>query len=289
MSSRLLPIVVVALLLGGCSLLTSIEACFAPKAERLDSPMAEELVQAKDQPGASTTFDHARYDGLLRRHVRPDTGRVDYAGLKADEASLDTYLATLARADLKTLGRDAQMALLINAYNAATLKLIVEAYPGLESIRDLDDPWGTRRWVVGGEALSLDDLEHRLLRPVYRDPRIHFAVNCASIGCPPLAASAYTGPELEEQLRRATEQTLSDPVFARLEGGTLYLTSLLNWYGADFVDPDYAPRAESLPAWIVEHGPAALGERVAAVADVKVRFVDYDWGLNDLDAADRGR
>lgn len=252
-----------ATLLACCALALSCKiSCFAPRSKVIDAPIAATL------HGATTgeTYDHSEFDGLLRRFARPDSGRVDYAGLAAEVARLDAYLARLGEVDLARLGRDAQKALLINAYNAFTLRLILDHYPGIESIKDLSSPWKAKRWQLAGELLSLDDIEHGLLRPIYGDARIHFAVNCASIGCPPLADFAYVGPELDAQLDLVTRAVLNDPRYARVEVDAVRVTALMNWYGPDFGDVEafVAKYRDDLPR------------------DAQVKFLDYDWHLNDV-------
>lgn len=255
--------------ISGCRL-----SCLGPSARLVDAPIAQKLTAPVD-PSASKPFDHGAFDVLLQRFARADEGRVDYAGLAGQKAALDAYLATLADAPLQRLTSDERKALLINAYNAFTLALILENYPGIESIKDLASPWKARRWRLGGEVVSLDDIEHGLLRPLYKDPRIHFAVNCASVGCPPLQPTAYVGAKLDEQLDAATRATLRNPRYADVAGGRLRLTAIMNWYGNDFIAPNWAPRADSLTAFV--------GIYVAGIpADAPVSFLDYDWRLNDI-------
>ncbi len=254
-------------------------AC-APKAELIGGDVTDDLQQGIEQ--GDKTFDHSALTALLSEHVDPDTDKVDYAGLKADRADLDAYLETVAQADLTTLGEDEQMALLINAYNAYTLELIVENYPGLESIRDISEPWETEKYVVGGYTLSLNDIEHGLLRPLYKDPRIHFAVNCASIGCPPLRTDAFTGADLDAQLDAATRDTLSAREFVQIQGEALAVTRIMKWYGDDFTNPEYTGHADSLPAYIKPYTRAEVATFIDAKGgDLEVTFLEYDWSLND--------
>lgn len=259
------------------ALLVSLAAC-SPKAEKLDSPITEQI-QAGIKGGAST-FDHADFDALLKKHVNAK-GMVDYAAIKADAASLDSYLDRLAKADLAKLSRDDQMALLINAYNAYTLKLIVENLGKIKSIRDIDKPWDTSRYKVGGHTLSLNDIEHGLLRPIYKDPRIHFAVNCASIGCPLLMPQAFTGATLDTQLDAATKGFAQSTKYVRRDGDTLRLSKILKWYGDDFTNPQYKGHAKTVAAYVARHAPANVQELVKAKGgDPTVAFLDYDWNLN---------
>lgn len=254
-------------------------AC-APEPKLANLPIVGKLGVGVVQ--GSARFDHSAFDALLKAHARPETGRVDYAGLKRDESKLDAYLAALAGADVKVLGREEQLALLINAYNAYTLKIIVEQYPGVRSIRDLKDPWTTARHNVGGQVMSLDHIEHGLLRPFYREPRIHFAVNCASIGCPPLGDEAFTGARVDAQLDAATRRALRHPRYARVEGGKLHLTQLLQWYGGDFTNPEFSGHAPSVPAYVARYADAPVAALVSgAGGSPEVVFMPYDWALND--------
>ena len=253
----------------------------APKAETIDSPIVGEL--ERGQESGQGSFDHDALEALLTEHVDPQTHRVDYAGLKQDEAALDAYLTQIASAEVESLSGPAQKALLINAYNAYTLALILEHYPGLESIRDLDSPWKTARYEVAGHTLSLNDIEHGLLRPIYRDERIHFAVNCASIGCPPLRREVYTGEDIDAQLERATRATLQDPKYARLEGDELAVTRIFKWYGDDFTSQAYQGHASSIPAYVVRYATEEVGDFITSrgADEVSVTFLPYDWSLND--------
>ncbi len=275
MRSSLLP------LLGAATLLLTACGGCAPKAERLDAPVTQQLeAPAAD---AAATFDHSAFDALLKKHVRFEAGRVDYAGLQADRAQLDAYLQRVAQAKLDTLSREEAMALLINAYNGYTLQLILEHYPNLKSIRDLEQPWDTARYVVGGQTVSLNNIEHNLLRPVYKDPRIHFAVNCASVGCPPLLNAAYTGAQLEAQLDAQARAFVANPRHVSLQGDTLTLSRILEWYGDDFKNPEFKGHAPTLPAYLAAFASPDLAPRLQA--NPSVTFSEYDWSLNDASGA----
>ena len=242
--------------------LTLLVTTCAPRAQLTRALIADEL--AASQSTGTGTVDHDALEAALSAHVRTAAGEVDYASLKADRADLDAYVAAIAALDLATLGRDEQMALLINAYNAFTLTLIVEAYPDLTSIRDLHQPWAEVRWTLGGHTISLDELEHGLLRPLYRDPRVHFAINCASVGYPPLRESAFTGAGLDAQLDAAVTDTLARPAYVHVAGDQLALTSLLRWFGDDFVDPDFHGSRRSVQSWTAQFAPGPIREFVLA-------------------------
>jgi hypothetical protein len=254
---------------------------FTPSVDLGDAPVVAEV---KHEPAKPAAFDHSDYEKLLAEHVDAAAGRVDYAGLKADRKKLDAYLERIAEVDLETLGRDAKLALLINAYNAYTLQLILEHYPGIESIKDLKSPWKTDKYVVGGHKLSLDDIEHGLIRALYKDSRIHFAVNCASIGCPPLQSFAYTGPKIDEQLDLAARRTLQNKRYVRIEGDELHLTKLLNWYHGDFTGADFTPHSKTLAAYVARFGADEVRRFVKKHdGEPSVEFMDYDWALNDVE------
>lgn len=260
-------------------MMSSISGC-APRAKPLDSPLVTDLEKGRQSGDAA--FDHAPLGALLKAHVREDTAKVDYAGLKQDEAKLDAYLKSIARVDAKTLNRGEQKALLINAYNAYTLKLILEHYPDLESIRDIEKPWDSARYEVAGYTLSLNNIEHGLLRPIYKDPRIHFAVNCASIGCPPLRATPYSGAAetLDAQLEEATKTTLDNKRYVSLRENEVAITRIMDWYGDDFTDTSFDGHASSVLAYVARYNEAV--SKKVEEGDLGVTFLDYDWKLNDI-------
>ena len=148
------------------------------------------------------SFDHGVLDRLLRQHVSAP-GFVNYEELAADAHILDTYLESIAGVDFAALARDEKLALLINTYNAATLQLVLDHLP-LTSIKNIPtrDRWKARRWNIGGTVFSLEEIENNELRSKFIDPRIHFAINCASLGCPKLRCAAFHGPGYSRRTRR---------------------------------------------------------------------------------------
>lgn len=220
--------------------------------------------------------DDSLYAQLLGRHVH--AGGVDYAGLKADEAQLDAFLAVLEHTDPTALDREGRKAFYINAYNAWTLKLILGGYPGVKSIKNLgglfSGPWSRELVRIEGKVLTLDEVEHGILRkPPFTDPRIHFAVNCASRSCPPLRSEPYAGERLDEQLDAAARNFINAPGNTVLDGDLVWVSRIFDWYGEDFGDAplDFVRRYAlgDLKAKL-----DALGSRA------RVRFLDYDWSLN---------
>ncbi len=192
-------------------------------------------------------FDHTQWDILLAKYVRvQEDGKktsVNYGGIAEEKAALTGYLKQLTRVTHDRFDqwpKAEQLAFLINAYNARTVELILTKYPDLKSIKDLGSlfrsPWKKKFFSLLGEKRSLDDLEHGMIRGAgrYNDPRIHFALNCASLGCPALKNQAYRGDILEEQLEEATILFLSDRSRNRLNDNILEISSLFKWYRQDF-------------------------------------------------------
>jgi hypothetical protein len=219
--------------------------------------------------------DHSIYGELLQKYVKK--GVVDYQGFKKEEARLDQYLSLLEKTDTKTLGRSEQFAFYINAYNAWTIKLILSAYPGIKSIKDmgslLKTPWKKKIARIDGDVITLDNIEHDILRPRFKDPRIHFAVNCASKSCPPLRSEPYRGEVLDQQLAEMTEAFINDPDYNRLEGSTLYVSSIFKWYSEDFNN--------DIVGFFTKYAKGALKERLQKQAKkIRVEYVEYDWSLN---------
>jgi hypothetical protein len=224
---------------------------------------------------AVVKVDHSIYAELLEQHVR--TGVVDYQGFKNDESRLDEYLKVLEAVNTADLSRNEQFAFFINAYNAWTIKLILTGYPGINSIKDLGNllkgPWKKKIARIDGKILTLDDIEHQILRPRFNDPRVHFAVNCASKGCPSLHSEPYSGDKLEQQLDEVTRGFINDQVRNRLEDQTLYASRIFKWFSKDF-DNDVV-------AFFVKYAESNLKERlIAGAGRIKVKYLDYDWSLN---------
>jgi hypothetical protein len=227
-------------------------------------------------PAAAQAVDYSLYADLLKKYVQGEA--VDYAGLKGERAKLDRFLTQMAQAEPERLGRAEQMAFYINAYNAWTLWLILTKYPELKSIKDLggllSGPWSQKIVRLKHGVLTLDEVEHDILRPRFKDPRVHFAVNCASKGCPPLWPEPFTGARLDEQLDQATAAVINDPRRAKLENGVLYLNKVMDWYAGDF------PRDQV--SFVKKYARGELKRRLEALGDkVRVDYLDYDWSLND--------
>lgn len=256
---------------------------------------------------AHAQFDltHARWDDLLKNYVvllpNGHASQVDYAALTQQRTRLKGYLeasASVDRATFDAWSKSDQLAFLINAYNAWTVELILTAYPKLESIKDLgsfvQSPWKKRFIPLLGESRSLDDIEHSLIRGSgrYNDPRIHFAVNCASVGCSALKAEAFVGKRLDSQMEDATRAFLSDRSRNRLESNALKVSSIFKWYREDFEKGWRG--AETLGQFFALYRqPLGLTVETAsglAAGKVGIAFLDYDWRLNaTVGSASSGR
>jgi hypothetical protein len=258
--------------------------CEAPRAVALQGEAANAVRRGIES--GTGAMDHSRFDHVLHQHAWEMGSRFDYAGLKKAPEDLDSYLEEVGKADLPALSRDELMALLVNAYNAWVLRSILDTMTperpqGVKSIREIPDVFDRPTHRLGGFDLSLNNLEHNLLRPLFKDTRIHFVVNCASVGCPPLLQEALTGGKLEAQLEYAAHQTLSSPEYVRVEGGTLKVTKLLDWYGSDFVDPSFKGAEISLARYLRKYSSQEVSRWLDSAGEhPSISFLDYDWRLN---------
>ena len=245
--------------------------------------------------GATETIDHTAWDALLKAHLRagPDgINYVDYAGWKAGgHAPLKAYVKALEAVDPARLDRPEQFAFWANLYNAKTIDIVLDAYP-VETIRaitineglfgflkksaGLGGPWKAKVVKVAGEDLSLDNIEHDIMRKVFKDPRVHYAVNCASMGCPNLNMTAFTGANLEAELDKGAKAFVNHPrgIEAKSDG-TIVASSIYSWFQADF---------GGSAAGVLDHARAYANEDLKARLDGKsdIAGFQYDWDLNDI-------
>ncbi len=213
----------------------------------------------------STAPDHQQWNALLSAHVSPG-GHVDYLALQRKEAKLDAYLDVLAkkRPD-SSWSREEGLAYWINAYNAYTIKLILNNWP-VKSIRDIEDPWD-QQWIkLEGKTYSLNQIEHEVIRPTYREARIHFALVCAAVSCPPLANQAYTAQNLDDLLERRTRKFVNDEQFNVTQEAVVRVSPLFDWYKEDFGD---------VKGFINGY------LRTDIPTSKELHFLEYDWALND--------
>lgn len=238
--------------------------------------------------GSTYTVDHAAWDRLLRTYVRPDPDgldRVDYSALKrTDLATLKAYVHALEKVDPRLLDRPEQFALLANLYNAKTVEIVADRYP-VKSIKDISlgsegfswlarGPWKAKVVTIGGVALSLDDIEHAIMRPIFKDPRVHYALNCASIGCPNLGVEAFTGARLNKQLEAAARAYVNSRRGVAAEGERIVISSIYVWYKDDFGGSD-----KGVLDHLRRYAAPALARKLAGVSSLGEHM--YDWGLNE--------
>ena len=237
-----------------------------------------------EQPAA---FDHAGFTTILDDVVDQD-GFVDYASLKANPRPLDAYVARLAATDPANLPDADRLAFWLNAYNAYTLYLVRERYPvgsilGTDTgpfIPGVNSPFAARFAVIGGRRVSLDDIEHGTIREQFSEPRIHFALVCAAVSCPPLREEAYRGAALDAQLDDQGRRFLQNPFKNQIDlaEGEAVLSKIFDWFEDDFGGSDAAVQRFLAPYAATEAERAAL-----AAARLDVKHADYDWSLNDQD------
>jgi uncharacterized membrane protein YdjX (TVP38/TMEM64 family) len=248
---------------------------------RFFGPPSVAQAEAYEEKAGGPAFDHTLFDTLLKHYVDKE-GRVDYGGIKADTKLLDAYIEVLAKAPVDQLGRNERLALLLNAYNAFTLRLVQDNYP-VRSIKDIpaEKRWEDRRWKLGTYVVSLEEIEDEWIRPNFKEPRVHFALVCAAVGCPPLRSEAYSAGRLEEQLDEQARSVHGDRrwfAFFHAGGkGVVQLTSLYRWYAGDFEQA--AGSVLNFAARYSSELRAALG----AGDRPRIEWLDYDWSLNNLE------
>lgn len=249
--------------------------------------------------GGAFAAGEAAFDGLLQRYVSAGAdgvNRVDYGRWRAaagDRAALDEYIAGQARLTPSQVGKNEQFAYWANLYNAITLKVIIDAYP-VASIRDIKSagvwldpkaftgPWVAKRVTVEGRALSLDEIEHSILRATFKDPRVHYSVNCASFGCPNIGMKAWRAETLDADLDAAARAYVNHVRGVAVgANGALKVSSIYSWFKADFGGTD---------AGLIAHFKAYARPELARVLDAGATVAgdDYDWSLNDAVAAKAG-
>lgn len=254
------------------------EALFAPKKDLWPRWEAHD-------PGSSISVDHSSWQRLLDRHLSQGgdgINRFDYAGLGEEgRAILESYIEALATTSVSTLNRNQQLAYWLNLYNALTVRTVADAYP-VASIRDIDispglfadGPWGRKLVLVEGVELSLNDIEHRILRPIWNDPLIHYGVNCAALGCPNLRLDAFREDSVSEQLEAAARVFVNSPRGVWFNGDRVGVSSIYAWFQDDFGGSDPG---------ILEHlrryATPELHRRLQGIDRIDDHA--YDWGLND--------
>ncbi|MFC2188902.1 DUF547 domain-containing protein [Fulvivirgaceae bacterium LMO-SS25] len=233
----------------------------------------ESLGQAGTQ-----TPNHDVWTTLLKIHV-DENGKVNYQGFIRDKAKLESYLNSLSNTppDRAKWTEAEQLAYWINAYNAFTVKLIVDNYP-VKSIQDLhptfkipmlNTVWHKKFFKIGGEDASLDQIEHKILRKEFEEPRIHFAINCASISCPPLRNEAYTAAKLEQQLEDQAKRYINNPSHNKIQASQVKVSKIFSWFSGDFT------KNGNLIDYLNKYSKTQISP------NAKVSYMDYNWDLNE--------
>ncbi|WP_082685249.1 DUF547 domain-containing protein [Hymenobacter sedentarius] len=227
---------------------------------------------------AATAVDHSAYDRLLKKYVN-EKGLVNYKGLMADQKDFNRYLDLLSKnPPAASWSKHEQMAYWINAYNAYTMRLVLDHYP-VQSIKDIGSkikipfvttPWAAKFFSIGSTKMSLDNIEHGTLRKKYNDPRIHFALVCASISCPRLRNEAYTADKLERQLDDQGHDFLNNPAKNKISQDAAQLSKYFDWYKGD-----WSNNSQSVVSWVNKYSTAKMSN------STKVTYLDYNWNLNE--------
>lgn len=256
-------------------MMLSLSALAAPKAELWP------YWQSHDDSNAAH-IDHQAWTAFLAQYldVRSQPHRLTYAKVTvADKGRLDAYVTALQAVIPQKYARAEQKAYWVNLYNAATVQIVLQHYP-VKSITKIKSgffsfgPWDKKLLQVDGQDLSLNDIEHRILRPIFQDPRLHYALNCASLGCPSLASKAYTAQSLEAMLDAAAVAFINSPAGVEISGDRLVVSSIYDWFVADF---------GASQTGVIKHlRRYAQGERSAALSRLNsIQGYQYDWSLND--------
>ena len=237
---------------------------------------------------STRAFDHSHglWTQVLEKYVHD--AHVNYKDLKNDTDVFNKYIAQLATVtsdELSRWSRAQKLAYWINAYNAYTIQAIVDHYP-VTSIKKIPGVWKKRKFKAGGEQITLDEIEHKKLRAELQEPRIHFAVNCASIGCPVISNEAYQAEKLDPQFERSVKAMLTNADQFRIDKGKnrIYLSKILEWFGDDF------KKFEALSQYGKSNGPVsfllhflpASDQRYIKSNKLTVKWLDYDWRLNEV-------
>jgi hypothetical protein len=256
--------------------------CFWVTAPAQASGVRPEAWARWQASGSGLEIDQAAWDRFLasyRRVGRDGIARIAYGRVTPrDRAALKAYVRMLSAADVDRMNGAQQFAHWVNLYNAATVDLVLDNYP-VSSIRKIDGgllntgPWKRKLLTVKGERLSLDDIEHRILRPIWRDPRVHYAINCAALGCPDIPDRAYTAARANAMLDAAARNFVNHPRGFRVENGKLVASSIFDWFAVDFGGAD----------GVLTHARRYATPAKAARLRGKARpdSYDYEWALNE--------
>ena len=211
--------------------------------------------------------DHSLWNLVLHNHVSND-GQVDYMAIKSNSINLDNYLKLLSKIKPDaSWSKQEILSFWINAYNAMTIDLVLRIYP-LKSIKDIKNPWSQRLWKIGDKLYNLEDIEHQILRKM-NEPRIHFAIVCASISCPKLQNEAFQASKIDTQLTKATKEFLRDNNRNNINKYSLELSKIFQWFSKDF------KQNGSLIDFLNQYADIEISDKA------KIKFKDYNWNLNE--------
>ncbi len=243
---------------------------------------------------AGVDHNYAAWNALLEQHVKWLPGNkqtvVDYNGFKKDREALKQVLdewSSVTQAEFNALNKNQQMAFLINAYNGFTVELVLTKYPNLKSIKDIggvfSSPWKQEFFTLLGKKRNLDWIEHEQLRPNYKEPRVHAAVNCASIGCPALRNEAFTANKLNAQFDDGMRRFLSDPSRNRVKNGELQVSPIFKWFAEDFEKghQGFNDVKDVFAKWAKDMGTTPEIVDKIASKSLPVAYTDYNWALNE--------
>ena len=237
-------------------------------------------------PESQVTVDHTAWQKFLDTHVvasNDGVNRIAYGKVASDaKQRLAGYIKYLAQLAPRTLNRNEQRAYWINLYNALTVNVVLDHYP-VESILDIKispgffapGPWGKKLVTIEGRDISLDDIEHRILRPIWQDNRVHYAVNCAAVGGPNLNKDAYTAANTDRLLSAAAGTYINHTRGVRIEDGALYVSSIFDWYKVDFGDTD-----NGVITHLKKYANPELQKALAGITEIEDHA--YDWDLNGI-------
>lgn len=259
------------------SVLTSFATMAAPKAELWK-------YWQQSNPQSSQSIDHRVWQAFLSKYVETSAdgvNRLAYGSVTLkDKSALKQYIQELSNKRITDYSRDEQLPFWINLYNALTVDVVLDHYP-VTSIRKIKNgffslgPWGKKLLTIEGNKLSLDDIEHRILRPLWKDPRIHYAVNCASIGCPNLRQRAFTKTSADNDLSEAAIAYVNHPRGARVKDGKLMVSSIYKWFQSDFGDDD-----RGVIQHLRQYAAPSLTDALNAITEIDDD--EYDWALNEV-------
>lgn len=269
-------------LLAGLNLLSASPLGEGFVSEAKAASVTEQFSQISQS--SKKTVNHSQFSILLKAYVKRDKNglnRVDYKGFKNKQSDLKAYIKSLEAVKVTSLSRAEQFAYWANLYNAVTIDVVLEAYP-VKSIKDIDispgifsnGPWGKKLVTIEGTKISLDDIEHQILRKVHKDPRVHYAVNCASVGCPNLQTEAFEASKLEAQLEKAAKDYVNSNRGAVVKGNRLSISKIYIWFKKDFGGND-----AGVLAHLKRYASPKLKEKITKIGSINSSF--YDWTLNE--------